>query len=137
MLLKHMLGFFTLYLFISLVDTRANIPRDLVNKLLLAIFIYIWFIFTTRMNINYWIPMIFCIGMIYILQLNVDSENKLDNPNKTKIKNVEHVQTGLVILAGVLTIVGFGSYFNQKRIEYGSDFRVSTFLVGNISCKGT
>jgi hypothetical protein len=134
--IKHLLGFFTLYLFISLVESSSIIGTGLIDKLKFAAIIYIWFILTTRMNIKFWIPFILMLTTIYILQLNIENENKNENPNTEKIEKYKNYQKILVKLSLLVTILGFLVYLGEKKYEYGNSFKFSTFISGVIKCKG-
>jgi hypothetical protein len=136
MLLKHLLGFFTLYFFISLTESSSSVESDLTSRLKFAAFIYIWFILSTRVDIRFWTVLITMLGIVYLLQLNKDIESKKQNPDNEKIEKYNKYQDILIKLAFIVTVVGFFVYLGAKKYEYGSKFNYTTFITGNVSCKG-
>jgi len=134
--IKHLLGFFTLYLFISLVESSDVIPSNLIDRLKFAGVIYLWFILTTRMNIKFWIPFILILSTVYILQLNIDIEKKKDQVDSEKVNKYTTYQKNLIKVAFLLTIIGFLVYLGEKKYEYGNSFKYSTFISGVVNCKG-
>jgi len=128
MLIKHLLGFLTLYFFISIVDTTQNTPAF---KLLSSIIIYICFIISTKMNQTMWIVFITLLAFVYMLYVFRDSIEG----EQTKT-NISYIQLGAVITAMAVLLSGFIYYMGEKKIEYKSDFSYGTFLFGTPTCKG-
>jgi hypothetical protein len=135
-ILKHVLGFLTLYFFVTLTETSEYFPSQLSKRFLFAILIYIWFMITTKMKAEFWVVTILMLGLVYVLQLQKDNENKEKNPDKNKVEIFKKVQYGLIIMSGILTVIGFLIYLGEKKYEYGSEFSMSKFLIGNVVCKG-
>jgi hypothetical protein len=135
MILKHVLGFFTLYFFVSLVETSNAISSKLLDRMAYAGIIYLWFLLSTRMNIKIWYSLVVILLTTYVLQLNVENEKKKDKPNQELIKTYVQVQQVLVVVSVIITIVGFFAYLHEKQVEYGKSFDFTTFMVGVKQCK--
>jgi|688.fasta_scaffold606447_2 hypothetical protein len=127
MAIKHLLGFLTLYFFVSLVDTTKYSP---ILKLLFSAIIYLCFMVSTKMNHKMWIAFISLLGIIYVLFIFKDSITD----SKTK-DMISYFQLVLVILCIILLMVGFIYYLGEKKIEYGNEFSYSKFLLGTQTCK--
>jgi len=128
MLIKHTLGFLTLYFFQTVVDPNINSPFD---KLILSLVIYILFIFSAKMNINFFYGFIVALGLNYIIYIFKNEYKE----NKELQDYLEWSQLGLNTLAFGLLISGFIYYFIEKKEEYGSTFRLDKFILGNPVCR--
>jgi hypothetical protein len=135
MLLRHFLGFLTVFFFVSLVDQTQDVDSSLNHRFLFAIGIYTWFILSTRMHLLFWFVLIGCLGGIYIAQIYKENELKKQDPNQEVLSIITSVKHVLTAVAVISTIVGFTIYLRDKRVEYGSSFRFSKFLIGVNKCK--
>ncbi|QKF94297.1 hypothetical protein QKU48_gp0839 [Fadolivirus algeromassiliense] len=127
MALKHLLGFLTLYFFVSLVDTTKYSPM---LKLLFSFVIYLCFMMSTKMNSKTWIAFISVLGGVYILFTVRDSITD------TKMQEyISYLQLVLVISAIIILLLGFVYYLGEKKIEYKDDFSFTKFFLGTQSCK--
>ena len=71
MIVKHILGFATLYFFITLIEDSKSSDKDksLVpphKKLFNTAFIYFAFMMSSKMTIHFWLPFLLMIGGIYV-----------------------------------------------------------------------
>lgn len=135
MYVKHLLGFFTLYFFISLVETSDVVPTSLTDRFVFAFVVYIWFIISTRIEVKYWLVLIILLCIIYVLQLNIESENKKELPDSKKIENISKIQKIILYISVIITIIGFLIYLGEKKHEYKKSFNYSTFFSGVAKCK--
>jgi hypothetical protein len=131
MYVKHLLGLLTLYFFVSITEGSSDLSSNPYNRLLFTLAVYLWFILTTNMKYTYWLPMIFAIGIIYILNIYIDYEGKKEIKNDKLIEMYKNIQKVLFIISIVLTISGFVNYWAEKKIEFGSEFSFSKFISGH------
>jgi Ca2+/Na+ antiporter len=135
MWLKHLLGLFTTYFLIIL----ASPPEDYTHTqtLFFSIFIYVWFFFTTKMHVQFWIPMILCVMAAYCIYIYLKQRNQRKESEKedTQTKLLDSLQDIATVAAGLLTIVGVAAYYGEKKIEYGKSFDTGTFWRGKHICK--
>lgn len=128
--IKHLLGFLTLYFFVSLVDT--DLKYNAVYKLLMTFAIYIIFLFSTKMYYKSWLGFISLLGLIYIISI-VKEIFKDDD----RLKNIlSYVQYGLGVVAIILLILGMLYYMGEKKVEYGNKFSYQKFFFAAPSCRG-
>jgi hypothetical protein len=127
MLVKHLLGFLTLFFFVSLVDTSEYSP---VYKLMFTTIVYLCFMLSTKLNSNMWIIFITMLALVYIMFIVKDSIK--DNEYK---QYIGYTQLALVCGAVVVLVIGSIYYLGEKKIEYGDKFSYSTFFVGTPTCK--
>ena len=133
MIVRHVLGFLTLTFFVVVATKSEPMPyRDVMG---LSALFYVWFLMSTRMSMRFWTMFILLIGSVYLIHL-YQSNLTSDVPTAEEGANFDQIKLILTTVAGVLTVIGFGSYYVQKRIEYGSKFRHETFLLGTPVCKG-
>ena len=162
MYVKHILGFLTLYFFITLVEDQQRADQQQSSqiekkkspgkKIINAMLIYLAFMISTKMSIKFWVPFIIVLGSIYVLfiakeyfeseQNEIVSENiENDKENKknikqplVSIKTLSAIQKYLSIAGLVLLVTGFFYYIGEKKIEYGKDFSYYNFMLGNPTC---
>jgi hypothetical protein len=138
MLLKHFLGFLTLYFFVTLADTSDTLPSDLGHRFGIALIIYLFFILSTRVNFRFWVPSMICLGAIYIIELFKQDEKKKDENQRDKhrIEQFLKAQQILIGISSLLMLIGFIVYVGEKKSEYGRQFQWGTFFFGKTNCKG-
>ncbi len=137
-LLKHFLGFLTLYFFVTLADTSDTLPSNLGHRFGIALIIYLFFIISSRVNFRFWIPSIISLGAIYIIELFKQDEKKKDEAQRDKhrIEQFLKAQQIFVGISSLLMLIGFIVYVGEKKSEYGTHFHWGTFFFGKTSCKG-
>jgi len=128
--MKHILGFLTLYFFVSLIDSETK--YNAIYKLLISFTIYIVFILSTKMYYKSWLGFISMIGLVYIISII-----KEIFPEDENLKNIlTNIQLGLTVLSVILLLVGMVYYMGEKKIEYREDFEYNKFFFGKPTCKG-
>ncbi len=138
MLLKHFLGFLTLFFFVTLADTSETLPSDLRYRFGIALIIYLFFMISTRVNLRFWVPAIVSLGAVYIIEFFKQEEKKKEDTDQDRglIDRYSKAQQGLVGIATLLILVGFLVYIGEKKMEYNKEFRWTTFFFGKTTCKG-
>jgi hypothetical protein len=129
MIVKNILGLLTFYFFITVADSNNVFSYQ--KKFIMSIVIYILFILSTKTHYKGWIVMITSLGIIYTLSVIKDQYKE----DSKKLKIIENIQKILVTIALISLLVGFFYYLGEKKIEYGSDFKFTTFLLGKSICK--
>ena len=152
MLVKHTVGFLTLYLFVSLLEGNGVVAPG--KQLWQSGVIYAAFFMSTKMNFKFWLPFIILMGIVYTLYIVKDAlyggDSLLDNQatdpvqekRTRKIKEVltedriGKAQRAVVVGALLLMVAGFLVYLGEKKLELGKDFQFSKFVFGNPTCTG-
>ena len=127
MWLKHILGFLTMYFFVSLVDTSKYSPQ---LKLFFALLTYLAFMMSTKMNVKSFYIFITMIGLVYVLYIIKDTIT-----DQKILEYIDYFQLVLMVAAIIVLIIGFIYYMGEKKIEYKDDYAFSKFLIGAPSCK--
>ncbi len=119
--LKHLLGFMTTYFFIILaLPPAAYGHRETVG---FAAAIYIWFYLTTRMNADFWVPMITLATGAYFLYVFVGQRGIKD----AFASRAKTVQRAAILLAAVLTVIGVIVHYGERKWVQGGKFRAWDF----------
>jgi hypothetical protein len=135
MVAKHLFAFLTLLFFVVLSNAKESITPG--NIALISLGIYLWFIMSTRIHLSVWIGLIILLGTIYLLQLfETNLKEKKQSSNATTIENIQLTKKILTYLSLIITVMGFIVYLGEKKLEYGNDFSIVTFILGNPKCKG-
>jgi hypothetical protein len=137
MVFKHLLGFLTLYFFITLISRSETHPSNISYRIGFTLIIYLFFIISTRIAFRFWIPFIVSIGIVYIIDLFKQEEKKKNEHkrNNRLIVLFNKVQKGLIGLASLLMLIGFITYIGEKKSEYRTQFQWKTFFFGKSICK--
>ena len=97
--------------------------------------LYLWFIATTRMNMELWFvaaAISMALFLIYIYETSMDREEETNTIIKD---NLPTVKQGLINTLAVVTLLGVVIYYGEKRLEYGKKFDLMTFIMGKPKCK--
>ena len=130
MFVKHGLGMFTL--FASVITTLAD-NYSVQKSILMTIGLYIWFVLISRCQNRYVVVIIFLLLVNYSLdKLVINKKNKDENNENNLLSKSKDI---IYILVLILTIVGFITYFYNKKTEYGKTFTLYKFLIGTPNCK--
>lgn len=139
MWIKHLLGLFTTYFLIVLSTPPEGYSA--IATVGLATAIYAWFFLTTKMHVNFWIPMILAILLsyfLYVYKKQTAPTAPTDPNNAATAAKTEQIllgQKAAVLFAAILTVLGVVTYFGEKRIEYGDKFDAWTFWTGVPVCR--
>lgn len=131
--IQHMIGFMTLFVLITLVSDQI----DTRSALIYAILGYIWFVFSTKLDIHWNIVIIILLFIGYMyensnkIRVNeIKTDNSLTNDQKQILLNeIESTQTWIVGSVIIVTILGT-FFYSQKKIEqYGGGYDVFTYFL--------
>ena len=130
---QHILSFMTMYVLITVVcgniDTRSAIAYALIG--------YIWFIFTTKIDIHWNIIIIILLfvgymfeNSIHIDENNIKTDKLISNEHKQKIIN-ENIHKKNLLVGGIImvTIIGTLLYSNKKHAQYGGSYDIFTYIL--------
>lgn len=135
MFAKHFLGFLLLIIFIILINPE-NADLRVLEIIGLAIFVYLWFLLTTRSHYIFALLTLLLLLAVYILNSTIERYKKNNDIQVQKrLKLIKNIQLILVVSALVLTIIGFSIYVIEKKNEYSNKFEFIKFLVGKPKCK--
>jgi hypothetical protein len=142
-ILKHVLGFFTLLFFaistipeLHFVETGLGKFSDFI---LTSVILYFWFILMSKNYYIFWLITFGLAGIMYLIFLYEKTE-KVVYENENKVYETPNLLVkckkilGLKILSS--TIFGFLIYMGAKKEEYGKKFDYFTFIFGKPSCRG-
>lgn len=131
---QHLIGFITL---LVIIISFAQV-RDIKLAVIYAFIGYIWFILTTKMDIQ-WSLSIFCLLLIgYFYENNmIEKEEEIKNDeilNEMEIKHIKHknkkMKKVMFISLFALTLVGTGLYLYKKKMQYNNTFSGMKYLLG-------
>lgn len=129
-ILKYILTFFILFTSVILVKPSITKNRSLIFIFGITVFIYIWFLFMTKMNIYFFLTLLF---LLFILYICIQYYNNLKLSDKDE-KTYNIITMTIFMLSIVITIVGFLLYYGEKKYEYKKLFSWKDFFLKNINC---
>lgn len=131
--IQHVIGLITMMVLIMSVGNH----REPSKVIALSIIGYLWFLMTTKLDIewNIAIIIILAFGYLYEHKLNyevsdISKDFILDDDEKDKLtnrkRNMLYLFGGLIL---VITFIGTASYYGRKKMEYKQDFDGITFFL--------
>jgi len=133
-LLRHVLGFLTLFFFIVVIDDYEKDVTSLKTIALVSAGIYLWFIISSKMTPVTWITLLFILSVLYLVDLYQSRQKDLTKKTKEWIS---YINTGLVSSAIAITAIGTFIYMGEKKLEYKKRFNYFTFFLGKNKCRET
>ena len=123
--------------FIIIFTTNSFVQKksDLLNTFIRSSILYGVFILLMKNNYK---SIIFSIVILFANKLilqHIDFIKKDKKKNKETIDKLNKISKILTIVAGVIILLGFIEYMREKKLEYGKQFRIFTFLLGSNKCK--
>jgi len=132
-LVQHFIALLSLLVLITsiggVVDTHKAIMYTIVG--------YLWFLFTTKLDIQWNIIILLILTYGYLYENSLENkrissldDESLDKDDLKKIENNNnYYKSIIVILAILITIIGTVFYSNKKQVQYGGGFSYINFLL--------
>jgi hypothetical protein len=136
MIIKHLIGFFTLYYFVVLEDPYKDTDNDqyiYFKKIGITILIYLIFLISSRTKDNYFITFLILLIIIFFLNNYINSLNQITY--KSRIDTINTIINYISIVSICVILVGFILYYFEKKKQYINSFNYITFLLGTKECK--
>ena len=121
-LVKHLVAFFILLLFVGLEDTETTMS----NKIIMSIGLYAWFIFIMRSPVIVSTIVTVSIVAMYIIQGFIKDYENIG-------KNTEFLlqtRNTIFVCSFLLSIIGFIYFIIQTRTMFKNDFSIYKFIIG-------
>lgn len=154
MVIKHLLGFLSLMIFIVL--TKPTLYTS-TNFIYTSVLLYTGFLLLSKLNYIIWFMIFGIFAIIYVLHVYVskielenqinsnrigsntvrpDDNDKIPTENiSTRIDNIKQIQKYLFIVTIPITVVGVFHYIGEKKLEYGiTGFNLIKFLIDKPKC---
>ncbi len=124
LVVKHILGYLTMLFFIVLTGAEEV---NYIQAVLFTVFVYLWFVMTTKLSLRYWLLAIMILGGLYAIQIYKQTEENLRHKEKEFISEIEYIGTGVGF---TVTLVGFISYYLSKKEKHKDAFKLYHFFNG-------
>ena len=132
-LIQHVIGFFTMFIII----TTFGQVIDTYTALFYAFIGYIWFIFSTKLDLhwNIMIIILLFIGYLYENSLVYKEEELRNDPNldikiREKIMNKDNnYKKWMLSLIVAITLIGTICYSYKKHVQYGGNYNLITYVL--------
>lgn len=121
-LVKHLVAFFILLLFVGLEDTETTMS----NKIIMSIGLYAWFIFTMRSPLVVSIIVTLSIVTMYIIQGFIQDYESIGQTTDILVQT----RNTIFVCSVLLSIIGFIYFTLQTRSLYKKDFSIYKFVIG-------
>jgi uncharacterized membrane protein YozB (DUF420 family) len=134
MYVKHLVGFMTIFFFITLLSL-PNVKDDHIffKKLGASLILYIVFMMSTRTKGAFFNIFLVLICLSFIINAYIDT---LDEKRfKLKIEKMKKYASWCEKTALVVLVIGVIVYFIEKKQEYKDSFNFTNFIVGNVKCR--
>jgi len=132
--MKHLVAFLTLYFLNSNLFTDEDHP---INKLLNCIILYIIFVIIMRLNLTFTGIVLILIFIIHLLHQHYTFYR--ENPDKIEnyklVIRLHYFIRIISIVTLIIAIIGLIINIKQRKKEYGIDFNLNKFILGNLKCE--
>lgn len=154
MLVKHLLAFLSLMIFIIL--TKPTLYTS-TNFVYISVILYTGFMLLSKLNYVIWFVVFGIFAIIYVLHVylsQIELENQINSARigsntvspddndkiptediSTKIENIKQLQKYLFMATIPITIVGIFHYIGEKKLDYGiTGFNLKKILIDKPQC---
>ncbi len=125
--IRHLFIYLIIFCTIDFTAKSHMDPLDIMKK---SLIIYLFYILLSKQNAETLILIFILLISIYILYLKVNYEEKQGNDTFIYGEYIDN----LAIIVGLISIVGFGFYFNRQYTEHRDSFDIITFIFGKNKC---
>jgi hypothetical protein len=131
--MQHVLGFLTMFVLITLlcdgIDTKIALGYALIA--------YIWFIFSTKLDIHWNIIILILLFVGYMIEnqimvrdREINTDNNLSNEQKLILIKDNNQYTNWIIGSILLiTVIGTLFYSHKKQEQYGGGYDVFAYML--------
>jgi hypothetical protein len=129
---QHLIGFIMMLTFVMIIGGVTDIEKGL----LFSVLGYLWFVFTTKLDIqwNIMILLLLLFGFIYESKLSekeqeIMKDQSLSEEEKRTITD-SYQSYKMWLFGGIISVTVIGSllYINKKDVQYGGGYNMLTFL---------
>ncbi len=134
---QHAIGYSTMLIIVMEVG-GVHYPQA---ALLYSALAYLWFIMTTKMDLQWSLAMIALLVFAFIYENQMeDKEEQLEKDEAVEDEDLKRIRKahkkhrtaiGLSLLC--ITIIGMLMYYNKKKGQYGGHFDMDKFILGGKS----
>lgn len=133
LLFKHAVGLMIMFALV-VCDNPAFASHSVWKRALIALPFYLWFLAVSRMHVKAIVAFSLVLLAGFLCRREGQRLARLD-PEDPQAKRYQKAESALQVASGIITVIGVGAYLVAKQREYGSDFRLATFVFGDIACK--
>ena len=134
MLVRHLIAFVSIVFFSILSDSEFGDFNDIFPILVSCLFVYAWFMISSKMTANWWIPLILLLATLYIMNMYREHVTVL---TKDMEHYLDYAEYAAITVSALITFFGFIIYVGEKKIDYRGKFNYTTLLLGTATCKKT
>lgn len=130
--IKHLVAFLILYFLNSNLFTIKDHPTTKIRN---SIILYLIFLIIMRQNKNFTIILFMLIFIIHILyEYYKYYQNSDDIKYSNNIEQLHILIRILSIITIIIAKIGLVVNYNSRKKEYGKNFSIISFILGNIAC---
>lgn len=131
--IQHIIGFMTLFVLVTLIDDQIDMRTALIYTMLG----YIWFVFSTKLDIHWNIAIIVLlfIGYMYetsskMRELEIKNDTSLSDATKhVLLDEIENTKRWIIGSIVIVTILGTFFYSQKKQEQYGGGYDIFTYFL--------
>lgn len=132
-IVQHIIGITTL---IALTTLLSDGKMDNITILLYSLVGYLWFIFSTKLDVHWNIAIMIMLTIAYLYYNSLERKNKLTEQDKiltesekqTIIKSNSNNTLIVMLVILIVTVGGVTLYSNKKEVQYGGGYSLINFL---------
>lgn len=129
---QHLVGFILMLILIMLLGNIKKIE----NGILISIFLYIWFLLTTKLDIQFSMMIILVLLFAYIYESKLrerEEEVKTDvilgmERKESLLRTYNNYKLYMLLCVIVITVTGTILYMDKKDVQYGGSYSFMSYL---------
>ncbi len=126
-LLRHLFLYLMIFCTIDFTAKNDMDPLDIMKS---SFIIYLFYMLLSKQNAETLVLILLLLICIYILYLKVNYEEKQGSNTLVYAESIEYLSYAVALIS----IVGFGFYFNRQYNEHSDSFDIITFIFGKNKC---
>jgi hypothetical protein len=135
---KHGIALISLYFFVVISDNQLQKYNPIIT-FLGTLIIYLYFLCVAKVESKYFLVTLLVMTLIafsqiykeYVIKKSDDALNKFEISIKNNINNI---QSWLIGISLIITLLGLLVYMGMKKIEYQKTFTYLLFFLGKVQC---
>jgi len=131
-IMQHIIGFTML---LTIMNMFAGL-NDIQSNLLYTTIVYLWFILTTKLELQWNLLILFLLfigyineSMMMVKEERVQEDKNIPKEVENRIKSQhDRIKTFILLSIICVTVLGTYQYFDKKNIQYGGSFDPTKYL---------
>ena len=130
MVVKQAIIFSMIFFTLNFTSESTPSPKTTFKK---STMMWVMFLFFTKLPPIYTFLTFVTIFVVYVTEKQLEYNTKIEKKDNENLLNIQYYSIRSIL---PIILVGFITYYFEKRQEYGKSFKNMTFIFGKQTCNG-